>query len=764
MAQRVTFEDKELYQDQPSIPVKKKIRYQDVNELKTVANSHADSIESVETSLSNKADADTLDGHIADNSNPHQVTASQVGAPTVSEMNSAISSALVVKTYLAKRQFYNQEWRANLGLNTSTGATSSNTTFDVTGFIEVPADTSITMRTNDASAMTVYGWCYTSSFVAISEIRASALIGTTLTTYTFTTPANAKYLIVYTRNGGTASATTRGWREKLVIESAADVTFNNTYTPEQFTGTDTQKIQAAVDAAKGSQSHVVLDGSYLISEAIIVYSGTKLSGKGRVKGAVGIRDNLVRNEAVRDPSSIIARGNNDISITGLTFEGSDENWGGTGPSGIGSQYWRPISVLFANCENVFFDNIRFKSTAMWSVCFEQCRRIKVTNIDFNQDGRQQNQDGINIRRGTHDVLISNVTGTTYDDAVALTNIGGFTEHNILGATIYENLASNLDVYNVTINNISTTTEVIITAAVSPNIFGSGILVLCEDTLKIYNVSIDNVTNQRAHLYVGFTAAAYHTTSQCQYGDMHNINVRNVRSNVYIKRPLVNCSFENVKSIDDTGVYGLCTFPTGSQFVSRKYNNKPWEYYTTRVPLVHETFELADVDISGRSPLPLAVTVWNKPIGTSTRTIDSNQSSSQMGAIGSSGNTMAYYHTTSASRNGELQIVPEVVTANLSILIASDGTINNRLLINVHTLAVSQTVAGSGSAPYAGSGTTMNRQRVSAVLNGTSLKLFRDDVLVQDVTVTSGLPNGGIGIVIENTDTTIRISDFKFLPL
>lgn len=56
-ASTVTFDDKTLYQDQPGIPVDQKIRYQDVNELKNVANNHAVLLDGLQTQVDAKISA-----------------------------------------------------------------------------------------------------------------------------------------------------------------------------------------------------------------------------------------------------------------------------------------------------------------------------------------------------------------------------------------------------------------------------------------------------------------------------------------------------------------------------------------------------------------------------------------------------------------------------------------------------------------------------------------------------------------------------------
>lgn len=482
-----------------------------------------------------------------------------------------------------KKRYYHGEWRVNRLINTSTGATSSDTSKDVTDFIEIDPNTSITIFTTDESLMTVYGWTYTSAFVAISEIRSNALIGTTLNTYTFTTPANAKYIQIYTRNGGTASETDIGWRAVMEIQSAANITYKTPIIPEDFSGTDRQKIQAAIDFARWTSSPVELNGLYLVDAAVIIRSNTKIILNGTVKGAVGIRDNIFRTESAEfAPTTILNRATRNFYIkagAGGGFAGSDEDWGTYPATGVSGQSWRAIGMLLANCENYTVDGLRVKSTNLWGICNEQARFGKIINIDFDQDGRLPNQDGINVRHGSHDILIENITGTAYDDLVAITNLEHSPDLHVLGSTVYDPNVSNLDIFNVIIKNVVSRQETKF-ANFSPPHYGGGVLILCEDGLKIYNVTVDGVANRKAQFYIGFTSIQYWVTTQAVYGDMENINVSNVNSPIYIRRPLKNCSFTNCYPYDQTGINRSVAIPDGSQNISRKRSDSDFEWFTS----------------------------------------------------------------------------------------------------------------------------------------------------------------------------------------
>lgn len=98
-----------------------------------------------------------------------------------------------------------------------------------------------------------------------------------------------------------------------------------------------------------------------------------------------------------------------------------------------SQYgdWRGIGILFANAERFSIRNLRMVESHGWGISLEACACGRVEQIDFDAkmereiDGMLQNtenQDGIDLRNGCHDIVLSDITGGTGDDLIALTAI------------------------------------------------------------------------------------------------------------------------------------------------------------------------------------------------------------------------------------------------------------------------------------------------------------------------------------------------------
>ncbi len=96
-----------------------------------------------------------------------------------------------------------------------------------------------------------------------------------------------------------------------------------------------------------------------------------------------------------------------------------------------SQYgdWRGIGVLLANVEHFSIENLRIVDSHGWGISLEACAHGRVSRIEFDAhmnkmiDGmcsNMENQDGVDLRNGCHHIVVSDISGCTGDDIVALT--------------------------------------------------------------------------------------------------------------------------------------------------------------------------------------------------------------------------------------------------------------------------------------------------------------------------------------------------------
>lgn len=231
-------------------------------------------------------------------------------------------------------------------------------------------------------------------------------------------------------------------------------------TPNQFQGTDTERINRAVAAAAETGCRVVVppvnfrngrrEDTWLLDSAIVLPSHTTLElDNCHIKLSDRCRDNFIR-RANCGPGITKIEPLEDIHIRGIgrpVLEGADHPRAtGDGAKTIGQRTygtdagvdgesqtgdWRNIGILLAFVEHFSIENLAVKDSHAWAISLERCAHGRLRDIDFDStqfkmiDGTRQtilNQDGIDLRLGCHDILIENISGRTGDDLIALTAI------------------------------------------------------------------------------------------------------------------------------------------------------------------------------------------------------------------------------------------------------------------------------------------------------------------------------------------------------
>lgn len=127
--------------------------------------------------------------------------------------------------------------------------------------------------------------------------------------------------------------------------------------------------------------------------------------------------------------------------------------------------WRNIGILLAHVKNFTIQNLTIRQAHCWSISLEKCSFGKVRDITFDATETRiidhkkvkiLNQDGLDLRKGCHNIIIENICGTTGDDLVALTAIrhsekkGGTLDSTEVSETDPD--AMN-DIHHVTIRNV-----------------------------------------------------------------------------------------------------------------------------------------------------------------------------------------------------------------------------------------------------------------------------------------------------------------------
>ncbi|MEA3400172.1 MAG: hypothetical protein U9R79_02900 [Armatimonadota bacterium] len=231
-------------------------------------------------------------------------------------------------------------------------------------------------------------------------------------------------------------------------------------TPNDFAGSDVDRINQAMQAAAGTGRRVIIprrnlapDGArdlWLLDSAILVPGDTVLElDNCHIKLSDRCRDNMIRSAncgrgitEIEPIRGIHIRGAGDVLLEGAdhpraTGDGAKtlgERTFGTdaGVSGVSQTGdWRNIGILMAFVEEFSISNIATKDSHCWGISLERCAHGVLRDIDFASsevkliDGVERtilNQDGIDLRLGCHDILVENITGYTGDDLIALTAI------------------------------------------------------------------------------------------------------------------------------------------------------------------------------------------------------------------------------------------------------------------------------------------------------------------------------------------------------
>lgn len=326
---------------------------------------------------------------------------------------------------------------------------------------------------------------------------------------------------------------------------------------------------------------LTVSGNYEIEETILLPSDFTLTLKdAHLKMADGTFCNMFRNISCgTEKGKTLAGADHDITLRGegkAILDGGEYN----GLSERNSlKEGRPhISVnnilLFGNVERFRVEGLHVRNQRWWALNFVACREGKIRNVDFlsdfttvdsdgvrheglgmrRYDGRAsdyesvyiKNSDGIDLRRGCHDILIENVTGFTEDDTVALTALYGKVEE------LYGVPDADQDIYNVIIRNVMSSA------------YCANVRLLNQGGAKLYNILVDGVFDtSKGSRYMDRGGSGVRLGDVHLYGTRHasadetfNITIRNVVSRAgaafRVAGAMKDCTFENIRGFDGCG--------------------------------------------------------------------------------------------------------------------------------------------------------------------------------------------------------------------
>ncbi len=345
---------------------------------------------------------------------------------------------------------------------------------------------------------------------------------------------------------------------------------------KEFKKGGTEYITGLIEAAvKDGSRRATVCGNYEIESVIRIPSDFTLILDGcHLRMADGVFSNMFTNQsreteaakkAAGADRNISIIGKNDPILDGGNYNGLSEK---TQLTGDYPAIWYNNLILFANVDGFEMRDFACHNQRWWAINFYYCRNGKISNIDFcsndlavDEEGKLshglnrkeykkalvKNADGIDLRTGCHHIEISNITGFTEDDTIALTNLQGRGEKHFRVEDLPE------DICHVTIKNIRTAC------------FCTNVRLLNQGGTKLHDIDIDGVEDLSAespHMDVGHFGVR--VGDHHMYGPTHstkeetyNITIKNVRSRAEAAVNLVgameNVVLENIEAFDGAEV-------------------------------------------------------------------------------------------------------------------------------------------------------------------------------------------------------------------
>jgi hypothetical protein len=361
--------------------------------------------------------------------------------------------------------------------------------------------------------------------------------------------------------------------------------------PNQFRGTDTQRIQTAINAAEGTTNKVLIPSvnangtnTWLLDSAILIPGNmTIILENCTLQLSDKSRDNMFRSNntgtGIADPvwiSNISIVGVGDVLLKGAenprsTGDGGRtlirdpseaEHWRVSYGSDAGKDGmkqtgdWRNIMILMAYVDGYKLKNLNIENAHAWAISNERVVNAEISDIRFNcpedmvvngRDVKVSNRDGINLRHGCKNFRINNISGNTGDDFIALSILGLNSEIQE-GGTLNSTMVTGRkfrgredDIENINITNLSCEYPT-----------WRGVAIRANDVARIQNVYINGMIWNGPHNPVLLGGSGYGNPNLP--GNINNIHIMNVigygKSLIHIGEAVANCYFANCIYLGD----------------------------------------------------------------------------------------------------------------------------------------------------------------------------------------------------------------------
>ncbi len=318
------------------------------------------------------------------------------------------------------------------------------------------------------------------------------------------------------------------------------------YTPNDFfTGDDSTRIQAAVDAAKADGCGMVRIPGYNaasgeriwnISKTILLPSDmTVILDNCHLRMAPGVLCQMFSNSNdLTEIGNTIEGEQRNIRIIGegqAVLDGGEENAlneFSSRKNGLPSVR-NNVTIGLHNVSGFVLDNFTVRDQRWWAIRCSYADHGRISNLHFELTRRHssitrwRNQDGVDLRIGCHDVSIQNITGETGDDVIALTALS-----RVSGSDYADMVAGKPSfIHHVSIDNVHAFCN-----------FCAIVRVLSQQGNRIHDLSISNIYDTseygktaRVQKTLRIGEDGYYNTleERGKPGDICNVSVRNIHS-------------------------------------------------------------------------------------------------------------------------------------------------------------------------------------------------------------------------------------------
>lgn len=367
--------------------------------------------------------------------------------------------------------------------------------------------------------------------------------------------------------------------------------FDSIITPNHFSGTDTERIQAAIDSATKTTQKISIplgnaNGSNIwkLDRAILLPSNiTVILDNCTIQLSDSCRDNMFRSDnvgiGITQPiwnhnitivgiGEALLRGADNPRSTGdayrtLTLHSEKEKGRISYGSDAGKENrkqkgdWRNNLIQIAYVDGITITNIKIEHSHAWAISFERTHNAYLSDLRFHNPETLQingiekkifNKDAVNLRHGCKYFRINNVTGINGDDLIALSS---------LDAAPYYHTNGDINSYQVTStrwNGPEDDTEQVFITNCQTNY--TGVAIRASDSAGIHHIYINGViTKSRPDTPPPYGGSPYTLlVGGGGYGEasiagkINNIFAMNLigdgKSLILVESPIADCMFTN----------------------------------------------------------------------------------------------------------------------------------------------------------------------------------------------------------------------------